>query len=139
MGADTGHGNLRWTPGALRVLKNYPWPGNIRELENVVQFAVAMTEGEMVTADALPQRVSRGEAPFDRGRHHEALHGSTGGADGITPLEEVIREHILTAFERCNRNKTHAARALGISLRGLQMRLQRYQEADPTSRRHRPD
>ncbi|HOT28951.1 MAG TPA: sigma-54 dependent transcriptional regulator [Candidatus Ozemobacteraceae bacterium] len=140
MAAEAGRTDLRWTPAALRILKRYPWPGNIRELENVVQFAVAMAEGATVTADALPQRVRRGEAPFDRGRHHEALHGTTsGGTDGITKLEDVIREHILAVFERCNRNKTHTARALGISLRGLQMRLQRYQVAGLPSGSHRPD
>lgn len=168
MGAEAGNENLRWARGAIDVLKRYPWPGNIRELENVVQFAVAMTESSTVTPDALPERVRRGEVPFDPAR----LHGQSGPAPadaaspatdrtphGIMPLEDVIREHILAVYAQCHRNKTHTAQALGISLRGLQMRLKRYSTtrdtpprrtsartrtrpggSEPaTIRRHRPD
>ncbi len=160
MAAESGRPKLRWAPAAVRTLKEYPWPGNIRELENVVQFAVAMAEGDTVDAASLPERVRRGEVPFDLSRLHGAPRepasapapvgarhpgdgngddghggvlrtaepGASGvpGARDIVSLEDVIRGHILTVYAQCNNNKTHAARALGMSLRGLQMRLHAY-------------
>ncbi len=96
--------------GAMAALCRYGWPGNIRELQNVIERAVILGQGQLGVAQ-LPQALV---VPV---------------ADDATPsplLEEVERQAILSALESCGNNRRLAAEKLGISKRTLQYRLKRY-------------
>jgi two-component system response regulator HydG len=101
----------------MDLLMRHPWPGNVRELENVVERAVIMARGDMISEAELPDSV--------RDLDEEA--GEVGG--GLTPgrsLKDVEREMILRTLEDTEGNRTHAAKILGISRRTLQLKLKEY-------------
>jgi two-component system, NtrC family, response regulator AtoC len=98
---------------ALDILKSYAWPGNVRELKNVLMKAVLESRGTILLADAV----------------EAALAGSSTEMPDISELrtlEQVEREHILTAFARCGGNVSATAKALGISRPTLRKRLNQY-------------
>jgi len=99
-------------PEALALLLDYPWPGNIRELENVIERAVVLTRGEILLPEALPPQIR--------------LQGKKGPAKGQGTLEELIRQAILKALIQTNGNRRQAARLLGMPERTLYRRLKAY-------------
>jgi DNA-binding NtrC family response regulator len=104
---------------AMYVLENYGWPGNIRELRNVIERATILAEGQLIEHKHLPPTlVSRGE---------ESLPTLT-LAPGTT-VDEAERRLILLTLEHTRNNKTRAAEILGISLKTLHNKLNRMKEA----------
>ncbi len=97
--------------GFFESLKQYRFPGNIRELRNVIERAVILSEGEILTEKTLPKEFFAGS---------NALHQET------TLLDEVEKNHILKILESVNGNKTKAAEVLGIGLTTLYRKLQSY-------------
>lgn len=97
---------------ALQILKSYHWPGNIRELENVVHRMIVMVEEDIIDAPDLPS-LMRYSVP--RGKKLNRT------------LEEVEREHIQNVLARVNGNKTQAARILGINRKTLRERLKKFE------------
>ncbi len=110
-----------FTPRAADQLLRYEWPGNVREVQNAVEHAVALSAGTRVDVDDLPEEL-RAAMPRPR---------PTGRT---RPLEDVEREYILAAVEGAGGNRTRAAADLGIGLATLKRKLQRYGES-PTGRR----
>jgi len=102
-----------FTPVALQLLQSYGWPGNIRELENVIERAVILTSGPVVSAEELPvwKRPVRSEAKQD---------------DRLVPLEAVEREHILHVLKKSGYNKSRTAKILGIARRTLDRKIEEY-------------
>lgn len=103
------------TAGAAELLRTHPWPGNIRQLENVLERATAFADGVELDKKNL--------APLLEG-------GFSGGLSGAKPsvfLYEVERQAFLDAFQRSGRNKAKTARELGISERTVYNLLARYQ------------
>lgn len=100
------------TDEALNALAEYDWPGNIRELENVIERAFILSDGEITLAD-LPPAVSKNFSGTEMG--------------GIKTLDEVEREHILQTLESLGQDKSAAAAALGIDLSTLYRKLKRYE------------
>jgi PAS domain S-box-containing protein len=98
-----------------RVLQSYAWPGNVRELENALAHAYVCTAGDVITTEALPEHVVRGETPFEE---------STGPA-----TEE--RRAIYSALEATGWNKGEAARRLGLSRTTLWRRMRDLGIRDP--------
>jgi DNA-binding NtrC family response regulator len=88
---------------AMRRLMAYDYPGNIRELENIVQRAVVMARGEVIEAGDLPQDL-RGDAPAQ----------DLGQGPELISLEAMERRHIRDILKHCDGNKTRAAEILGI-------------------------
>jgi transcriptional regulator with GAF, ATPase, and Fis domain len=110
---------------ALSVLKAYPWPGNVRQLENVIERAVVIAEGPAVTVAELdPELVQATGGPGDWPAAEETV------ADGYrrqrAGREKHERELILQALERAGGNKAEAARALGLARSTLVSRLKKY-------------
>lgn len=103
----------------LEALKAYAWPGNVRQLRNVMRRAVVMAEGKLVTLRDLPGEV-RGEGMSAREKQPQV--GKS--------LDEVEREIIFDTLKIVNGNKAQAAEILGISLKTLYNRLNRYRERD---------
>jgi len=83
-------------------LSTYPWPGNIRELENVIGNACMMTDRNLIDINDLPERLRQ---PF---------HESLAGEEGFLSLEELQRRHVLRVLEGVGGNKARAAEVLGI-------------------------
>jgi DNA-binding NtrC family response regulator len=103
-------------PGTLNALLAHDWPGNIRELENVVERAVVLAKGLELTADDLPPSL-RGPRPRER---------SPGALIPGATLYEIEREAILRTLEMVGGSTSRAAEILGISVRKIQYRLKEY-------------
>lgn len=105
-------------PEALQVLCGYDWPGNIRELANVLERAQILAEGNSITPDDLPESIAQIGKPFS--------------APGKSPLsspddlEGVERRHVEDVLHRYGGNKLQAAKALGISRRTLYRLVEKY-------------
>ena len=103
------------SPAALQALAAYPFPGNVRELENILERATALYSGSAIEADDLqlaPDEMG-GESP---GRGSETLD------DYLNRLE---RQAILEALQKTEGNRTAAARLLGVTFRSMRYRLER--------------
>ena len=98
---------------SMQILEQYPWPGNIRELRNVIERATILAEGEFIQMKHLPPLlVTKGE---------ETLPTMT-----LTPgttVDEAERRLILLTLDHTRNNKTRAAEILGISLKTLHNKL----------------
>jgi transcriptional regulator with PAS, ATPase and Fis domain len=100
---------------AMYVLEHYAWPGNIRELRNVIERATILAEGDFIEPKHLPPTlVARGEETVP------TLTLSPG-----TTVDEAERRLILLTLEHTRNNKTRAAEILGISLKTLHNKLNR--------------
>ncbi len=110
---------------ALEALQDYPFPGNVRELENILERAVAMCEGETIdVADLmLPARAPRIGASEESTSASDAGHSSTQPLDDY--MSNLEREAILKALEESRYNKTATAKKLGITFRALRYKLKK--------------
>ena len=106
-------------PEAVSVLMDYPWMGNVRELENTIERAMVLSDNDHIRLDQLPDRVLEG----NRG-------GSPGGVVEELSIKKAARkmerELIAKALEKTQGNRTHAARLLEISHRTLLYKIEEY-------------
>ena len=100
-----------FTADALQRLRGYHWPGNIRELANMIEHASIICEGLPIRADDLPEKLT-----------NQTLVKSNIAASGMT-LREIEMEAIHAALEQTGGNKTAAAQQLGVSLKTLYNKL----------------
>ncbi|WP_243372600.1 sigma-54 dependent transcriptional regulator [Geotalea sp. SG265] len=106
----------RFTREALELMRGYSWPGNIRELENVVERAVILSRSGIVTADNLPLwRNSVAPAA--------AYPSSPSNQQQLDSLEHVEREHIRQTLDRTGFHKSRTAEILGISRKTLDRKI----------------
>jgi len=106
---------LRLSPEVMRVLIDYDWPGNVRELENLMERLSVVVRGQSVRLSDLPEGL----------RRHEKT-SSTASLEGILPLEDVEKEHILRALRHCRGNIVRTAKLLCIDRTTLARRLKKY-------------
>ena len=109
-----------WIEGAKKILLAHHWPGNVRELENVVERAVALTEGNLIGPEDLPRSMQERKS-------QDRL--STAVAQGFT-LDQLEREYIERVLEVEGGNKTRAAHRLGLDRKTLYRKLEEYASAD---------
>jgi two-component system response regulator AtoC len=115
-----------FAPKALRALVQYEWPGNIRELENVVERCMIFAEDGEVGAQHLPAEVhdSGGNGPTNRVAGIATTPGETGLKEAIREATSKLeREFIARALEQTGGNVTHTARLLKISRKSLQNKM----------------
>jgi two-component system response regulator HydG len=108
------------SPEALQILSDYDWPGNIRELENVVERAVILARTQQVTPKELPMwRKAQPSAP----QQESGVMGS---------LENMEKEHIQRTLANTGYHKTRSAEILGISRKTLDRKIVEYAIAFPS-------
>ena len=103
---------------ARDALKQYAFPGNVRELENILERAMTLCESDQIDVDDLNLPAA---APVPLAPPRETPSDDAGELQGY--LDDVERERILQALEQTRWNKTKAAKLLGISFRALRYRL----------------
>ncbi|MBI5014771.1 MAG: sigma-54-dependent Fis family transcriptional regulator [Deltaproteobacteria bacterium] len=108
-------------PDTLEALEGHDYPGNVRELENLIERAVALETGGQLSADSLPANLRGGGAAGSR--HHASI--PPGGLDLEGVLRSLERDYVDEALRRTGGNKTEAARLLGLSFRVLRYRLEK--------------
>ncbi len=109
------------SPEVRDCLTAYPWPGNIRELEHLVERMVLMAEGPILTMEILPPEILR-EARESHAAAPDATE--TPGRDVLkSHMEEMEKQIIARCLEECDGNVTRAAERLGLSRKGLQLKM----------------
>ena len=105
---------LSISTAAMDCLKRYAFPGNIRELRNVIERAVLMCDGDTILAEHLPDKLL----------HHEPGEQETGGSE-VRTLAEVEDEHVRAALRQHRGSRASLAQKLGISERALYRKISR--------------
>jgi two-component system, NtrC family, response regulator PilR len=109
------------SPEALAVLERYHWPGNIRELENVIERAIVLGTGEQITGDSLPPHLTQ---PAERGEFPVEI--PTGGMDLEGLLAAVESRYIRLALDRAGGLQVRAAELLRLSFRQFRYKIQKH-------------
>ncbi|MHC8509036.1 MAG: sigma-54-dependent transcriptional regulator [Rhodospirillales bacterium] len=124
-----------FAPESEAVIAQYPWPGNVRQLQNVLRNIAVLHDGDIVTPDMLPapldaqadsgraapspapgvSALTQASAPAAPGLSAAAAPADMGGADAIRPLAELEKEAVQNAIRLCGGNIPEAALKLGIS------------------------
>ncbi len=105
-------GPIRFSPEAMDVIIKYPFPGNVRELEHIIQRTVTLARGPVIKPSDLPPELRR---------HQAETQGSLNER-----LEALEKEMILSALEKANWVQTKAAEQLGISERVLRYKMNKH-------------
>jgi two-component system response regulator PilR (NtrC family) len=111
----------RVAPEALAVLEQYHWPGNIRELENVIERAIVLGAGDTLGAEALPAGLLQPREETDL-----EIEIPGGGMDLEGTLDKIEHRYIQLALERTGGVQTRAAELLGVSFRQFRYKLQKH-------------
>jgi two-component system, NtrC family, response regulator len=106
----------RISKDAMQALLSYNWPGNIRELRNVIERGIILSENDMITPNALPKSLIE-----------QTGNDGSGGPDHVfLTLDEIEKRHILRALEHAHGNRSQAADLLGIGRKTLYRKLKEY-------------
>ncbi len=109
----SGKSECKISDEAMSLLIQYDFPGNVRELENIIERAVVLTEGDLIRPRDLP--------PDLQSLQFSSYHG-----EKLLTLEEVERQHILTVLQKTNQNKGLAAKILDLPRTTLWRRMKKY-------------
>ena len=104
----TGKNILGFTPGAMRLMVAYPWPGNIRELRNSVEYAFVLAMEKSIGPEHLPEKITSFN-PLDTKSLKKVEH------NGIVKVGLSEKETLLNALQQADGNQTQAANILGVS------------------------
>ncbi len=107
------------TKEAIEALRTYPWPGNIRELQNTVERMRILASGDHITLQDLPPNIRQ----QNKNRSELQLTGAPPLDMSLEVLEKI---HILRCLDHFDGNKTRAAQSLGITIKTLYNKLHRY-------------
>ncbi|MBF0447706.1 MAG: sigma-54-dependent Fis family transcriptional regulator [Magnetococcales bacterium] len=110
---------------AMDCLCRYPFPGNIRELQNLVEGAVSLTPGNQVELSALPEQIRSGKSPISSSSPAD-FELPKEGIDLEKCIEEIEQKAMDQALDRAGGNKTKAAEILGLSFRSFRYRLKKF-------------
>lgn len=106
------------TAETRKVMNDYSWPGNVRQLESAIERAILLAEGDHISLEDLPSEVRQDVGPAAEGAFKLP-------AEGIN-FEDVERNLITQAMEQTDYNITKAAKLLGLTFRTLQYRLEKF-------------
>ena len=105
------------TTEALDALRDHDWPGNIRELKNVIRRACILASEPILTIDLLP---------FGPSNEHRERSTRIEEPSPLLPLWQIEREHIVRVLAEAGGNKSHTARILGVDRKTLYSKLEKY-------------
>ena len=100
----------------LRTLLNYDYPGNVRELENIIEHAFILCRGTRIELDCLPKEISSGQREIDLPASYKEE----------TPLQKAEAEIIEKALKKYQGNRVKAAQELGIDRTTLWRKMKKY-------------
>lgn len=123
MASAMGRGGLRLDTVSEQAMLDYGWPGNVREMENVIQRAVILAPAEVVK----PEHLHLPSRPAAKVNGEADRNDDEGSAQDLKSLEKA---HIMTTLASVNGSRKLAAQKLGMSERTLRHKLQQYREAD---------
>lgn len=105
----------------MKLFMEYPWKGNVRELENVIERIVLLTDKDEIAVEDVPHEI----LAFSGGAQYTVDITKDGVAlDGI--IEGLEKKYLLSALKITNMNKTEAVMLLNLSFRSLRYRLSKY-------------
>jgi len=120
----------------IKILYSYDYPGNVRELENIVEYSVALTQDEIITPDAVPAHILSGmdsligENPVSPVNSQSTMTPDlpefTQDYNIERYMEDIEKGILIKALNKANGIKTEAAKILGISFRSIRYKLQKY-------------
>lgn len=113
----------RMSPEAMGLLISYEWPGNIRELQNVIERSIILSQGNEIKPHHLPKEIQKVDNTKIEANPRLIINFPEGGIS----FDEVEKELILLALEKSQGNQTKAAQLLGITRSALLYRAQKYQ------------
>jgi DNA-binding NtrC family response regulator len=105
-------------PETRRLLMDYSWPGNVRQLESAIERAILLCESDLIQVEDLPLEVRQESRPTSEGAFKLPPEGIA--------FEDVERDLIMQAMEQTDYNITKAAKLLGLTFRTLQYRLEKF-------------
>jgi DNA-binding NtrC family response regulator len=119
-----GKGIQHVTDDVKELFRQYPWPGNIRELDNIIERLILMARDDRIDTENIP----------DEMRYNTDIASSFSDASLEKPLKNLVRNHtedvekqlIIKALEECGQNVTKTAQQLGCSRKGLQLKMIKY-------------
>ena len=114
------------SPEALAILEAYRWPGNIRELENVIERALVLGSGDMLEAEALPPDLQQ-----PRTHQDVTVEIPADGLDLEATLEQIEHRYLQMALARTGGVQTRAAELLRVSFRQFRYKLQKHSQRTP--------
>jgi transcriptional regulator with GAF, ATPase, and Fis domain len=124
---EEGHQPLAVSADAMKIFEKYDWPGNVREMENLIERLVALTEGTTITPENIPAHVRQNTGPKpsaadpdDSGYHESVLNGKLSLEEAES---EFNREIIINALEKSAYVQSRAAKMLGITRRILKYKM----------------
>ena len=109
---------------AMQCLTNYAWPGNVRELENVIERAITLSQGGMITNDDLPPRI---RVPQSNGTPPLSADDLAVLFSGLPNLDEIERRYILHVLDATGNNRKRTAEILGINRKTLYRMAARFE------------
>lgn len=110
-----GYSGVRISVEAMELLMAYSWPGNVREVENVLQQTLLLSPFVVVLPENLPQRFQR-----------QVGNKESVNLPDMTPLEQAERDKILQTLKEAGWNQSKAAQLLGIDRKTLRLKIRRY-------------
>src|SRR5215471_11368467 len=116
------------SPEALAILENYRWPGNIRELENVIERALVLGSGDVLEADALPPDLQQSRVSQD-----VPVEIPADGLDLEATLDQIENRYLQMALARTGGVQTRAAELLRVSFRQFRYKLQKHSQRAPSA------
>ena len=122
MREELGRPNLDFTPAAIEVLESYSFPGNVRQLQNIVERAATLADGELLGPETLPSAL-RGESEPEQSAGAVELPA---GFSLERHLDDAERKYLLAALQRAGGVKTRAAELLGLSFRSFRYRAAKH-------------
>jgi DNA-binding NtrC family response regulator len=114
----------RISPAAEALLANYDYPGNVRELENIIEHATVLSENGEITEKDLPEFMFRNRLLLEAPRRQVSIAG--GGTESIVTLKDLERDYLRQALDAMRHNYSETAKKLGISRSTLWRKIREY-------------